>query len=469
MTPRIVLLGGFAASSAMNYGFSVVAARLLEPQQFGVVAVAQGILVVAGLVLGAGVPAVLAAELARGTAVPGRLVRGALLVNVAIGTAIACGLGIAALVEPVRRSLGSVEGVAMLAIAFPAFGVLSTGWSTAQGRGRFALCSVINIAESGTRLALGTLVLVLGASARGALAAIAAGALAGAATSAVVMHRLGRPSGRGLAFPHLGTAGAVFVAQLGQVLLITVDLIGLRVFGADSGTVGIYQAALILANAPYYVVAATVVPVLYSRASATADPGERSPLLSEALVIVALFTLPIELLLVAYPRAALTLVFPDAYGSGAAALRVLAAGTLCLTVLAVYSFFLQASARARISAAVLGVVALVEPVGLLVAVPRWSSTGAAAVFAVASGIALTALLAAGVRQGVQGLRPARAVAAGAACAVAAVAAVVALASAGVPLPLALAAGAVAYAALLARSGILRRIVPEPLRAARDAG
>src|SRR4051812_9526612 len=120
-SPRLVLLVGFAASSGLNYTFGVVAAHLLVPAAFGVVAVAQGIVVLAGLVLAAGVPTVLAARLARGTFdAPARVVRGALVMNVALALTLAVGISAAALHPAVRESLGGTRGVMLVTLTLPA-------------------------------------------------------------------------------------------------------------------------------------------------------------------------------------------------------------------------------------------------------------------------------------------------------------------------------------------------------------
>src|SRR5206468_2367336 len=62
-SPRGLLAGVFAASSALNYAFSLIAAHLLDPGAYGVVAFGQAVLVVAALALAAGMPPLVTAAM----------------------------------------------------------------------------------------------------------------------------------------------------------------------------------------------------------------------------------------------------------------------------------------------------------------------------------------------------------------------------------------------------------------------
>jgi O-antigen/teichoic acid export membrane protein len=451
-SPRLALLAGFAGSGGLNYAFGVVAAHLLVPAAFGVVAVAQGIIVLAGLVLAAGVPTVLAARLA-GPSVdaPARVVRGALLMNVSLAVLLAAAICAVALHPAVRESLGGTHGVMLIVATLPAVSVLAAGWGAAQGRGAFGTCAVINVVESGTKMIVGTALMALAGSADGA-----AGAIAGGIAGAGAVRRVTANGPRGVSFPPLGEAGATFVGQVAQVALVTIDLICVRAFGGSSETAGMYQAALILANAPYFVIAAAVVPVLYTRVAAGRDLRTQHDAFSEALTVVALVTVPIEAFLLVYPSEALGLVFPPGYTAASTALRFLAVGTLCLAVLAVCCAFLQASGAARICATTLAVSVVAEVPALAIVVPLWSMAGAAAVFAVATSSALASTLVLARRSGIALSLPGRHALTGLACAAAAGVVVTGLLQTSTPVAAALTVGSATYGTLLVRLGVMRR-------------
>lgn len=392
--PEALLLAAFAGVSGLNYGYSIAGGWLLTPAQFGVLAFTMSVLLVAGMVLHLGIPTSLAAALARADADERKaLVRGASMLNMGIG----CVTGLALLllfgVGLLRPGMESWGVASCLAASLPFVGFIAVVFATGQGLGRFAVSASVQLIEVVARMVIGVILMVLGAATTGALGGVVAGAAFASAVGLVqVVRRLGQASLRGpVRLPSLTLAGGVFAAQLGLVLLLVLDLLTLKLVTHDgSGRVGFYQAALVLTNAPYYLVVSAVVPVLFARAARVGDLLEVRAVLIEAGRRAALVVLPVELALLAGPEKALTLFFPSEYATAAEPLRLLAVGNALLVGCAILSSVFQAVGRARTAAAVLLGLASLEPVVLVPAIERAGMTGAALVFtlAAATGFAL---------------------------------------------------------------------------------
>jgi O-antigen/teichoic acid export membrane protein len=191
----------------------------------------------------------------------------------------------------------------------------------------------------------------------------------------------------------MGTALPMFGASLGLALLLNLDLIALKLFQEDRSQVGFYQAGIVLANAPYYLVTAAFVPVLFTQLARAAGDAARRGLTAEVLRRVVLLLIPIEILLMLAAEPALRTFFPDAYIAGADTLRLLAAGNSIMLIVAVLTADFQATGRACVPAVVLLGVAAVEAVVLRLVVPEHEATGAASTFTITAAVSLVALAA----------------------------------------------------------------------------
>jgi O-antigen/teichoic acid export membrane protein len=109
-----------------------------------------------------------------------------------------------------------------------------------------------------------------------------------------------------------------------------------------------------------------------------------------------LLIVPLNLILIAIPDAAIELIFPVSYLVSAMPLRIAATGTLLLVLTTMFATMLQARGLARLPARWLPAAAVIEVAALWVLVPAYGIAGAAAALLLASVVACVVLAAASV-------------------------------------------------------------------------
>ena len=390
VTPRTVMLASFGGTSLLNYGFGLIMGWLLLPGDFGWLAFAQTLLLVAGLLLQSGFSLALARAVANsGDHRRGALVRGALVANLLLATAM--GLAVVALyvLGPLKPGLETGTVAALVALSFPFISLAATARGGVQGSECFGMVASLQIVEIFGKVLAGTALVLLGFGVAGAVAGFLIGGLAASALgSYFLVNKLGVRLRGTLELPALRIAAPMLGALLGMGLLLNLDLVGLKLFSGERALVGYYQAGIVLANAPYYLVMAALVPILFVQVARLDGISATPKTLGETLKLTVVLVFPIELLLMIFPHATLTTLFPDTYAPGAPSLRLLAVGNTLLIFVGLLSATFQAIGRARVPALILLVVASVEPVVLRVVVPTQEALGAASVFIGASATAL---------------------------------------------------------------------------------
>jgi len=393
-SPRLVLLLTFGGTSVVNYAFSLAMGRLLLPGDFGLLAFAQVLMLIASLVLSSGITWSLTATTV-GVAGPQRaaLVRGALVSN--LGLAVLIDLAIVALfaLGPLRPGLETANVTAIVALTLVCVSVINTAVAAMQGAERFGTVAAIQGLEILCKAVAGTTFVLLGFGVAGAIAGFLAGSIVGVLLGLYqIVRALETPPWGTISLPSSRVMGPMFGALLGLALLQNLDLAAVKLFssGARSLT-GYYQAATILATAPYYLVSSALIPVLLTQLARLDTVAATRRRVSALLRLVAILVVPIEAILALAPAAVLHLLFPVEYAPAAPTLRVLALGNGALMLLVILGTSFQAVGRARVPArALLGITA-VEIVLLWAVVPVWHNDGAAGIFAVAATAALVVL------------------------------------------------------------------------------
>ena len=394
IAPQVPLLVAFGLTSLLNYGFSLGASRILTPGDFGLVAFAQATLLLGGLVLQSGVPWSLArALITAGPDERGRLVRGALLANVGLALAIDAGLLALFLTGVLEEGLEGIGTLALCLVSLPLFAVAAVGRAAMQGMGRFGSVAAVQGLEVAVKAAAGLLLAWVGLRAAGAVAGFPIGGLAAAALAAVLVMTIGgvRPTG-GVSLPAMRSVGPMFGALLGLALVLNLDLVAVKLLDVDRAATGQYQAAIILANAPYFLVSSAVVPILFTRLAEHGSVAETRSRVAGALRVAIALVLPFEIVLMAIPDQVLAVLFPPAYAGAAPILRLMAVGNAALIVAAIFAAAFQAVGGAREVARIVPAVAAVEAVVLWLVVPRFGPQGAVLSFDAAT-LACTLLLA----------------------------------------------------------------------------
>nr|MCU0495173.1 oligosaccharide flippase family protein [Chloroflexaceae bacterium] len=387
---QTALFGAFAGTSVLNYAFGLLMGWRLLPADFGLLAFAQTVLLVGGLVLNAGFSQNMAAALVReADEQRAALVRGAMLANMLL--ALAMGLGLLGLFTagPFQPGFETPLIVAIVALTLPLFAWLAIVRATAQGLEHFGTVAWLQVLEVGGKVGGGLALVALGFGAAGAIAGFLVGGLLAAAWGGWFVVARARVGLLGpFRWPAIKDSGDLFGALLAFALLLNLDLLFLKLVGTgDTAVVGQYQAAIVLANTPYYLVAA-LLPMLFTRIARLGSLHQSGAETGQGLQLVLLFLVPVELVLMVAPELVLGLLFPDSYGAGAGPLRLLALGNCGLLLLATMAVAFQATRQAQVVGRLIGLLVAAEAVALWLVVPRWGALGAASCFVAATYSAL---------------------------------------------------------------------------------
>jgi O-antigen/teichoic acid export membrane protein len=384
------MLGAFAATSALNYAFGLAAGWLLAPGDFGLLAFVQTLLLIVGLALNSGVPWQLTKDLLH-LSPEGRhgVIRGALIANCGLATAIVIVIGALYVLGPLRLGLERSTILLLTLAACPAMAALAIARSSANGLNDFAAVALLTVTEIGIKVIAGVLLMLLGLGAVGAIAGFTIGAIGGAilglrylAVSLAVGWRGARVS------PRLRSTFPLFVAVLGLALVLNLDLLALKLVAGDArSAVGLYQAGIILANLPYYVVTAALSPILFARVARMGALDRAAETIGATIARVLVLVLPLEYALILAPDLALGVLFPEAYASGAAGLQLLALGNALMIVVSLLATVFQAVGRANVPATLFAILVPIEALVLIGIVPTRQAAGAATTFV---GVALVA-------------------------------------------------------------------------------
>lgn len=399
-----MLIGTFVTIAILNYGLGVALSWLFSPVQFGVLGVAQSLLLLAALVVGSGFAWTTAHDVAAsGVTDRTRLrFRAAWIANVVLGLILGGGLWAAYVLGwiplgPAYRALVPLLGVTVVLLA-----ARSVVNGAVRGLYRFGPLAVNQVGEVAIKAGAGLVLVAAGAGVAGVMAGFAAGTAAALAHSLWVTRSAHLWRGKGWADRQVIVITLpLFAGMLGTALIVNLDILGLKFLtpgSAGDGLAGLYQAAVILARTPVFV-AQSLALVLFSYVAGRSDEVRRGELGSVGYVQEAVrawfrLLLPAGLTLVLAPRAALSLFFPPQYQAAAPALRVAAAGGVLLALATLLTAVFQAAGDRR-RPALAAVMATVTQIAMLVwLVPRWEALGAAASLLVAGFVAIVGLMAA---------------------------------------------------------------------------
>lgn len=390
---RLVVFGSFAGTSLINYAFGLLMAALLLPGDFGLLAFAQTVLLLAGLVLNSGYAWSLTAALPRAAHLErGRLVRGMLVSNLLLALLLSALLLLLYAAGPLQGGLERWSITLIIAASLPFLSVIAIGRGATRGAEAFGSMGAIQVSEVAIKLAGGLILVALGFGPEGAVAGFLVGAILAAALSLFLISQDLRISLIGsVARISLLRVSSMFAAVLGMALLLNLDILAVKLLaGEDRALAGHYQASIILANVPYFMTTA-LLAVLFPQLAVLGSLKRTGPRLAETMRLILLYLIPIELALAFAPNLFLNLFFPDSYMAGAPFLRILAFGNIALILAATLANAFEATGLARIPAAVFLSIVSAEIVGLWFLVPVGQGTAAAGLFAAGGSLSLIAL------------------------------------------------------------------------------
>jgi O-antigen/teichoic acid export membrane protein len=393
VTPRFVMLSSFGGTSLLNYAFGLILGWLLLPGDFGWLAFAQTMLLVAGMVLQSGFSLALARAITNsGGDRRDALVRGALVANLALATAMGATVVALYILGPLKPGLETAMVAALVALSLPFISLAATARGGVQGSERFGMVASLQLVEISCKVLAGTALVLLGFGVAGAVAGFLLGGIVATALGFYyLVYKLGVRLRGTFELPTLRVVAPMLGALLGLSLVLNLDLVALKLLSGERALAGYYQAGIVLANAPYYLVMSALVPILFVQLARFDNVAATTKAVGETLKLTIALVLPIELILMISPHATLITLFPSSYAPGAPSLRLLAIGNSLLILVGILSATFQAIGRAQIPALILLMVAFAEPIVLWIVVPAQEALGAASVFIGASATALLSL------------------------------------------------------------------------------
>ena len=399
----VVLILRFVTTSLLNYGFGVALVWLLPRGEFGAVSVLQNVLLLAAMVLGAGMPWVLARKIAQSDAEAvdtagdhpwHATFRTAIVVNVSVAAVLVAAL-LLIQATPLHVLPGaSFAVVAAVALTVMLLSVTSVLGGALHGSRRFDGLGAMQTAEIATKVVVAlTLVALFGFGVGGVALGFLAGAVVATAFSWWGLRdripRWGPLAGRATARLALPTgAGTGSVAFLVTLDVLVLGALG-RAYGIGTAAIAVYQVAAILARIPYYLANALGDAVFpYIARGRTRQEGHAWLVAALRWVVVAL--VPVQLVLLIVPAVPLRVLFPGGYTDAVDLLRIMTVGTFALFTADLLLKALYARGLAVRVAHRAPIAVVVQLAGLLVLVPRWGTTGAAVAYTV--GCATAAVL-----------------------------------------------------------------------------
>ncbi len=417
-----IFIAAFIATSVLNYAFGVALSWLLSPAQFGVLGVAQSLLLLTALLVGSGFAWVVAGDVAASgvTDKTRRRFRTAWTANVALGLFLAGGLWAAYAagwlpLGPLYRTVMPLVGLTTVLLA-----ARSVVNGAARGLYRFGPVAVNLVGEVAIKAGAGLALIAVGAGVTGVMAGFALGAAAALAHSLWIIRPARLWHGRGWSDGQvLIVTVPLFLGVLGPALMLNLDILGLKLLapaGQGDELTGFYQAVVILARTPIFV-AQSLTLVLFSYVAGmsggdkeTGGRGDKETRSREDTLLVSpsplrpisfytrtavrvwikLF-LPAGLALALAPQAALSLFFPAQYQAAAPALRIAAGGGTLLALVTLFTGVAQAAGDRRRPAVAAGLAVIAQVLTLTWLVPGWGALGAALSLFVASSVALIGL------------------------------------------------------------------------------
>jgi O-antigen/teichoic acid export membrane protein len=218
-------------TSILNYAFGLAMAWLLGPGDYGLLAFAQTMLLVGGLVLHSGFSWSLARAVvkANGPAERDALVRGVFLANLTLAAAMGAVLVVLFAVGPLRGGFERWPVVVVVALSLPFISLMATASKCAQGSERFGIVASLGLTEMSCKTVSGAALALLGFGAPGAIAGSLVGAVCAAALGFRQLVRgIGVRLRGSLKLPDVFTSAAMVGALLGLSMLLSLDLAGLK-------------------------------------------------------------------------------------------------------------------------------------------------------------------------------------------------------------------------------------------------
>ena len=382
-----ILISAVLIATVLRYVFNISMAWLLSPNEYGILGIAQAIAVMLSVFLGAAFPYT-AAKFISEPEQRRNAFKSALLGNLIFALSL-CALLYAIYALGALRLGREYQPVLFAIMALVVIGSIGGVYQgVLQGLFRFKPLRVIRIVDMLVVVVFAVLLVVLGF---GPL-----GAILGFVASAVICTLLGVYFTRGDESLSRGSwidkevyayALPMLLGGISVYLLMCIDILGVKFFidGNSDVMAGYYQASLVLARLPIFLMAGAVIEAFFPFISYYSLEKERvERYVAKLNKYVFIFILPLSLILFALSRQIIGLFYPEAYVAAASALSILSIGMFFLVLTLILARTFQAVNRPKIPALILSGAIVLQIVLLYFLVPRYGLAGAAISTTIAS-------------------------------------------------------------------------------------
>jgi O-antigen/teichoic acid export membrane protein len=401
-----VFITAYIITSLLNYIFGVALSWFFNPAQFGVLGVAQSLLLLIALAVGSGFSWTTAQDFASSgiNEDSRRRFRTAFVSNLFLGVSFAGLVWFAYQIGWLKLGPSYRNVIPILALTVIILAARAVLNGAARGMYQFSPVAANLVGEVVIKIIIGLGLVTLGFSVAGVLGGFVIGAALSFFHSLWITRKAHLWRGSGWFDHRVWRATApLFIGVLGVALMLNLDILGLKLLAPPSQAdqlAGIYQAAAILARTPVFLAQALTL-VLFSYMAgtrirsdfvSTSLPDGSTDYIQSALHSWFHLLLPFALALIIAPQAALVIFFPAEYQSGALALQIAALGAVILALATLLIGLLQAAGKRRVTSIAVGVAVIAQILILLWLVPHWRTYGAAISLVVSGLIALVFLI-----------------------------------------------------------------------------
>jgi len=226
----------------------------------------------------------------------------------------------------------------------------------------FPQLAAAGISSAAIKFVSAVLLIYIGLGAVGGILALLLSVVAVLAYFVDLNRKIALPKARGFAFDMIPETIPVSVVFIGIAALVNVSILFLRYYIGSDVVAGVYNAALTIARAPFFITA-VIVTVLFPYISSKSEASEQYAF--QSIKYTMLFVFPVCISMAVDPETWLNFFFLKKYIEGATALRFLGLGMGFISVSLAVSTIFVAFERFNLPAVVLAFAAIFQ--GLLIA------------------------------------------------------------------------------------------------------
>ena len=389
-----LLLASFALTTVFRYIFFLAVVRILDQNLYGVLAVAEAILMILGFVVSASFPWAVTRFTTIGKA---NVLRPGLLANLLMAI-LACVVLLLAYQIGILRldydnSYKTIVIMIMLTILFLSWSNVFQGYLL--GIFRFGWVALLRTGGALAQLAVGLTLVVFGFGVPGALAGYLGAAFVSCLIGLWISREALKEKGEWIDKQFTYLALTLMIGILGIHLMINIDQLAVKMFSpiSSSDTLSAnYKAARLMSTLPLYVITSLIGALFPIAAEYSSEPKRLGIYVGKMLKYVFAFILPAYIILMMASTEILGLIFPSAYTDASKALFALAPGMFLLILVAIVTAVLQGSGHPNKPALLIGGSIIVQIVLLYNLVPRYEIVGASISTSISSALALLGLM-----------------------------------------------------------------------------